>query len=161
MNAPVPELSESTRWQAAIAGAATEIAMYALGFDGAHVGPADLTYSGANQIGAHLPLLGGKGALEVALVGTEENCRRVAAAMLQTTPESLTMAEVADAVGEALNMLGGAVKRRVQANGNELELGLPLFVIGHVQQTDHITIIALPTHFGPIEMYTLVIGRRT
>jgi len=78
--------------------------------------------------------------------------------MLQSAPESLAMPEVADAMGEALNMLGGAIKRRF--NSPDLELGLPLFVVGHVQSTANLAIIALPTHFGPIAMYTLVIGRR-
>jgi len=38
------------------------------------------------------------------------------------------MPEIADAMGEALNMLGGAIKRRF--NSPDLELGLPLFVVG-------------------------------
>lgn len=162
MNSPIPDLSEATRWQAAIAGGATELATCALGFSGAEVLHADSKYNPADKIGAHLPLLGGPRALEIALVGTEASCRRLAAAMLlSTTPETLGMPEIADAVGEALNMLGGAVKRRVRSDGNELELGLPLFVLGHVQTTNSISIIALPTKFGPIEMYTLVIGRRS
>ena len=142
MNSPTPDLSEATRWQAAIAGAAVEIATYALGFSGAEVSPA--TPLDATD-----------------LVGTPDSCRAIAAAMLQTTtPETLTMADIADAVGETLNMLGGAVKRRVQSAGNELELGLPIFMIGHIQRTNHISITALPTKLGPIQMYVLVIGRR-
>ncbi len=158
MNAPVPDLSEAARWQAAIAPSANEIAMYALGFAAAVVSTNDRNYDPKDKIGAHLPLLGGARALELALVGTEQSCRRVAAAMLQTTPDTLDMDQVADAVGEAINMLGGAIKRRFLPS--ELELGLPLFVNGHVQKTGNISIIALPTAFGPIPMYTLVIGRR-
>ena len=159
MNAPIPELSEAARWQAAIAPAANEIAMYSLGFAAAVIGSIDHDYNVRDKMGAHLPLLGGPKALELALVGSEASCKRLAAAMLmEADPAKLEMPEVADAVGEALNMLGGAIKRRF--NAPDLELGLPLFVLGHVQKTNSISIIALPTTFGPIEMCTLVIGRR-
>lgn len=159
MNAPIPELNEAMRWQAAIEPAASEIAQSLLGFERAHVRSVDRDYSPRDKMGAHLPLLGGPKAIELALVGTDVRCRELAAAMLQTTPEKLELPEIADAVGEALNMLGGAIKRRF--NAPELELGLPLFVLGHVQKTSSIAIVALPTSFGPIEMYTLIIGRRS
>jgi len=154
----IPDLRDGAGWRSAVEPAASEIALYALGFSAAKVERPDADYTGKDKIGAHLPLIGGPRALELALVGTEAACRAVAAAMLQSAPESLAMPEVADAVGEALNMLGGAIKRRF--NSPDLELGLPLFVVGHVQATANLAIIALPTHFGPIAMHTLVIGRR-
>ena len=57
----------------------------------------------------------------------------IAAAGVARVSASFTMPEIADAMGEALNMLGGAIKRRF--NSPDLELGLPLFVVGHVQAT--------------------------
>jgi hypothetical protein len=158
MTTSIPDLRDGAGWRAAVEPAASEIALYALGFTAAKVERPDADYSGRDKIGAHLPLLGGPRALELALVGTEAACRAVAGAMLQSAPESLAMPEVADAMGEALNMLGGAIKRRF--NSPDLELGLPLFVLGHVQATASLAILALPTHFGPIAMHTLVIGRR-
>jgi hypothetical protein len=42
----------------------------------------------------------------------------------------------------------------------DLELGLPLFIVGHVASTSHIEVTPLPARFGPIEMFILVISRR-
>jgi CheY-specific phosphatase CheX len=68
-------------------------------------------------------------------------------------------AEVADAVGEIVNMLGGGVKRRLSGE-RELELGLPIFLHGYIQPTEKLSVIALPTRFGPIETMVLIAGQR-
>ena len=157
MTGPGPDLVDLACWHTAIAAAALEIATYALGSCTAEVSAA-VEMDATGLIGAHLPLLGGPHALEIALVGTPDNCRALAAAMLQTTtPESLSVADIADAVGETLNMIGGIVKRRV---GNELEIGLPVVMIGHIRTTERIS-VTVPAKFGTIQMYVQLIGRRS
>lgn len=152
---PAPPIS----WKAAIAGATEEIALYALNFTNSSVGnPVDGEADGL--IGAHIPMLGGPTALELAVVGTRENCRAMAGAILTSPPESLSEADVADAVGEIVNQFAGSVKRRMASEGVDLELGLPLFIVGHVASTRQIEVTRLPAHFGPIEMFVLMISRR-
>ena len=68
-------------------------------------------------------------------------------------------AEVADAVGEIVNMLAGSVKRRMSGD-RDLELGLPIFLHGYIQPTDKLTVVALPTRFGTIETMVLIAGQR-
>lgn len=147
-------------WESAIAGAADEIAQYALNFPDSAVGAAVSPGEADGLVGAHIPMLGGPDTLELALVGTPENCRAIAAAILQSTPSSLSEAETADAVGEIVNMLAGSVKRRMATTGVDLELGLPLFIVGHVASTSHIEVTRLPARFGPVEMFVLMINRR-
>jgi len=149
-----------TSWQSAIAGATHEIATYALNFLDSAVGNAVSPGVVAGLVGAHIPMLGGPSALEIALVGTPEHCRALAAAILQTEPSTLSEAETADAVGEIVNMLAGSVKRRMSSEGVDLELGLPLFIVGHVASTSQIEVTPLPARFGPIDMFVLMISRR-
>jgi CheY-specific phosphatase CheX len=73
---------------------------------------------------------------------------------------ALRDAEVADAIGEIVNMLGGGVKRRMSGHGAELVLGLPIFVHGYIQPSDRLTVTALPTRFGTIETIVLIAGQR-
>jgi hypothetical protein len=158
MKSPIP--FAVSHWHDAIGAAATEIATYALGFDGATVGPPVDPVEVRGLVGPHISLLGGPSALEIALVGTMDDCRRMAAAMLQSDdPAALSEPDVADAVGEALNMFAGSMKRRMASSGVDLELGLPIFVVGHVRPTEHITVTPLQTRFGPIPMFVVVIGR--
>ena len=57
-------------------------------------------------------------------------------------------------------MLAGSVKRRMTGLGAELELGLPIFLHGYIQPTDRLSVIALPTRFGPVETMVLITGQR-
>jgi chemotaxis protein CheX len=61
---------------------------------------------------------------------TEESAVRAARAMVAST--EVAPGEVADAVGELANMIGGNLKGLVQAPSR---LGLPLVVKGHVEPT--------------------------
>lgn len=158
MKSPIP--FAVSHWHAAIAAAATEISTYALGFDGATVGPSVDPMEVRGLVGPHISLLGGPSALDIALVGTMDDCRRMAAAMLQSDdPSGLSEPDVADAVGEILNMFAGSMKRRMASTGVDLELGLPVFVVGHVRPTEQISVTPLQAHFGPIPMFVVVVGR--
>lgn len=149
-----------THWQEAIAQSANEIAMYALGELETRVEhPIAVTHDVSCSAGAHIPLLGGSQPLELAIVSSPDGCEALARAMLGTDGP-LTPAEIADALGELVNMLAGGVKRRLQAHGTELELGLPIFIRGHVEPTDRVSIVALPIDFGPTKTRVLTIGRR-
>jgi CheY-specific phosphatase CheX len=113
------------------------------------------------MVGAHIPLVGAGQAFDLALVASPENCQALSRAILcMKEGAPLRDAEVADAVGEIVNMLGGTVKRRLAGRGSELELGLPLFLHGYIQPTDRLTVIALPTRFDAIDTIVLIAGQR-
>jgi hypothetical protein len=148
-------------WRSAVEGAATEIATRALSLPGATVADPVGPEAAAALIGAHIPMLGSGQAYDLALVSTPAGCQALARAILYMADGApVTDAEVADAVGEIVNMLGGTVKRRIAGLGAELELGLPLFLHGHIQPTERLTVIALPTRFGAIETMVLIAGQR-
>jgi hypothetical protein len=145
------------QWRTALEAAAKEIAAYALSLPSATVGdPVGLEHAVA-MIGAHIPLVGGGQAFDLALVSSPTGCQAILG-LPDTAP--LRDAEVADAVGEIVNMLGGTVKRRLAGIGAELVLGLPLFLHGYIQPTDRLMVLVLPTRFGAIETMVLIAGHR-
>jgi hypothetical protein len=68
----------------------------------------------------------------LALFGTGESCRILGRALLAMDPtEELGPAELADALGEILNMMAGVAKRKMPSDeAKSLQLGLPLFLSG-------------------------------
>lgn len=148
------------QWTDAIAGAANEIATYALGFASATIESGTRAPDPA-LIGAHVALVGHGEAFDLAVVATPGDCAALARAMLASTrTDTLSAAEVADAVGEIANMLAGAVKRRMHRHGADLALGLPVFIRGEVQPSERVTVLAIPARLGPIPTHVLVIGRK-
>jgi hypothetical protein len=157
---PTPPKLTLAHWRAAVEGAAGEIATYALSFGGAVVQDPVSLERAASMIGAHIPLIGGGQAFDLALVASPESCQALSRAILCMAPGApLRDAEVADAVGEIVNMLGGGIKRRLSGHA-ELELGLPIFLHGYIQPTDRLTVIALPTRFGAVDTMVLIAGHR-
>jgi len=97
------------QWRTAVEGAAGEIATYALSLPGVVVhDPVGLECASA-MIGAHIPLIGGGQAFDLALVASGDGCQALSRAILGASPGApLRDAEVADAVGEIVNMLAGS-----------------------------------------------------
>jgi CheY-specific phosphatase CheX len=155
-----PKLTPA-QWRTAVEGAANEIANYALSFSGAVVHePVDLKRA-TSMIGAHIPMIGGGQAFDLALVSSADGCLALSRAILCAGPAApLKDTEVADAVGEIVNMLAGAVKRRLSGQRADLELGLPIFLHGYIQPSDRLAVLALPTQFQTIETMVLIAGQR-
>jgi hypothetical protein len=147
------------QWHAAVEGAAQELATYALSLPGAVVQDPVSSDRASAMIGAHLALVGTSEGYDLALVASPEGCRDLSRAILgMAAGAPLRDAEVADAVGEIVNMLGGTVKRRLSRT--DLVLGLPLFIHGYIEPTDRLSVLALPTRFGAIDAMVLIAGQR-
>lgn len=148
-------------WRTAVEGAAHELATCALSLPGATVlDPVGLDRA-SSLIGAHIPLVGGGQAFDLALVSSPDGCRDLARAILcMADGAPLRDAEVADAVGEIANMLAGSIKRRISGHRADLVLGLPLFIHGYIEPSERLQVIALPTRFGAIETMVLIAGQR-
>ena len=149
------------QWRTAIETAAREVATYALSMSGATIrDPVGLDAT-ATMIGAHIPLVGAGQAFDLALVATPDGCQALSRAILQIGPgPALPAADVADAVGEIVNMLAGSMKRKLSGFGADLTLGLPIFIHGYMQPTNRLSVIAFPTLFGTIPTIVLISGHR-
>jgi hypothetical protein len=158
---PTPSKITLAQWRTAVEGAATEIASYALSFPGAVVQDPVGLERAVSLIGAHIPLVGDHGSYDLALVASPESCKALSRAILCMAPDApVRDAEVADAIGEIVNMLGGGVKRRMSGSGAiDLLLGLPIFLHGYIQPTERMTVTCLPTKLGTIETMVLIAGQ--
>ena len=149
----------SHHWRSALEGAATEIATRALSFPGVVVlDPVSLERSAA-MIGAHIPLIGGGQAFDMALVSSADGCEALSRAVLCVgAGPTIRDIEIVDAIGEIVNMLAGSMKRRLAGHGAHLALGLPIFVRGYLP-SDRLSVISLPIRFGHVDTIVLIVGR--
>lgn len=155
----MPTKITPAQWRTAVEGATNEIATHALSMPGAVVLDPVGPESAVSLIGAHIPMIGGGQAFDLALVASAEGCRALARAILYMAPDApLRDAEFADPVGEIVNMLAGGVKRRIP--GLDLTLGLPLFVHGYIEPTDRLMVTTYPVRFVAIETMVLITGQR-
>ncbi len=125
-------------WQSAVEGGAVDLARDGMGFSQMEVTErTNLIPEG--MPGAFIPLIGPNESVQIGIVSTPEGCRALAQALLQESGLStISSSDVSDAIGEATNILAGFVKRAMQDHVNPLQLGLPLFVNGHLETSDRV-----------------------
>lgn len=91
---------------------------------------------GLESQGAYVPVLSGDHSLHIGVASSEHGCRVLTRALLGMEPDEVVSPEdVHDAVGEIANMVAGGVKNKVVALGIDAQLGLPIFIHGHIAQT--------------------------
>ena len=112
--------------------------------------------------GAYIGLTAPNQAVQVGLVARPEALQAIAKAMLGMAPEDedLPSSDVADAVGELANIFAGAIKQRMLPRVGALGLGLPLFINGHIEPTEKLTIQAVDLQLGSVASSLLVIRER-
>jgi hypothetical protein len=94
------------------------------------VGPVTPAVSGGIESGSCISLTRPERSWNLAVFGTGPAVRSLAGAFFGKAPgEDVTAEEVADALGEILNMVAGVVKRKV-AGARAIQIGLPLFLSG-------------------------------
>jgi len=108
--------------------------------------------------GAYIPLLGEDQSFQLALLSTPAGCADLTRLLLGMAPDDeVSDADVADAVGELVNILAGGVKQRMQPTGGRLQLGLPVFITGDVQPTPHLEVSVVFTRIGGIDVKLMVL----
>lgn len=125
-------------WQSAVEGGAMDLARDGLGLpEVAIIDRTNLIPEG--MPGAFIPLIGPNESVQVGIVSTPEGCRFLALALLREAGLSdIASSDVSDVLGEAVNILAGFVKRAMQDHISPLQLGLPLFVNGHLETSDRV-----------------------
>ena len=143
-------------WVAAMADASTELAL-SLGIDGVELlGWHDVPPTG--MAGAYIPLLGEDQTLQLALLATPEGCADLSRLLLGLEPsDEVADADVADAVGELVNIVAGGVKQRMQDQAGVLRLGLPVFINGYVQRTQQLEIALASARMGDVGVHLMAL----
>jgi Chemotaxis phosphatase CheX len=144
-------------WQAAVEGGVMDLARDGMGFT-------DVELTGrSDQIpeempGAFIPLIAEAESVQVGIVSTPAGCLALARAMLQGGDDlQVSPTDMTDAMSESANILAGFVKRGIHDHLHPVQLGLPLFVNGHLETTDRVR--ALVTHFrlGSVKLAVVVL----
>ena len=145
-------------WVAAMADASTELAL-SLGIDGVEVlGWHDLPPTG--MAGAYIPLLAEDQTLQLALLASPAGCADLSRLLLGMDAEdTVTDADIADAVGELVNIVAGGVKQRMQdaSGAGGLRLGLPVFIHGYVQPTQQLEVSLASVRIGTVDAHLMAL----
>jgi CheY-specific phosphatase CheX len=115
-----------------------------------------------NLHGAYLGLVGPTGAVQIGLASDEGGCQLLAKGLLGMGAEeaALPEAEVADAVCEIVNIVAGAFKSRLRDRASPLQMGLPVFIHGAVQSTEHVAVRVAEVQVGSIPASLLLVHPR-
>lgn len=137
-------------WVEALVQAADELATSALSFDG--IERLGETPGLPDPLeGAFIALVGEDTNVQFGLVGDETTCASLARSLLFMEPEDeLCDEDVADAVNEVANILGGGVKRRMMHRDSTLKLGLPVFIKGTIHSSSHLEAWTVAVNLGPV-----------
>lgn len=122
-------------WQQAAVQVVTAIATDVLAFVSCSE-PVLVSELGLDRQGAYVPILSGDHSLHIGVASSEHGCRVLTRALLGMEPdEAVSPEDVHDAVGEIANMVAGGVKTKLVGLGVDAQLGLPIFIHGHIAQT--------------------------
>lgn len=120
-------------WQQAAVEVASEIIKNVLAFEQCSP-PERIAAIGDGRRGAYVPILSGDYSLHVGIVSDDSGCANLTRALLgMTCDEQVTQDDIHDAVGEIANMVAGGVKTKVTARGTAVQIGLPIFIHGHIE----------------------------
>jgi hypothetical protein len=143
-------------WVAAMADASTELAL-SLGIEGVELlGWHDVPPTG--MAGAYIPLLAEDQTLQLALLASPAGCADLARLLLgMESEEDVSDTDMADAVGELVNIVAGGVKQRLQDATGGLRLGLPVFIHGYVQPTQQLEVSLASARIGEVEAHLMAL----
>jgi hypothetical protein len=143
-------------WVVAMADASGELAA-SLGFDGVEVlGWHDVPPTG--MAGAYIPMLAEDQTLQLALLASPDGCADLSRLLLGMEPEEeVPAADIADAVGELVNIVAGGVKQRLVDSTGGLRLGLPVFIHGYVQPTQQLEVSLASVRIGAVDSYLMAL----
>lgn len=120
-------------WLSAIRDSALDVITTSLGFQDGDISA--MFGAAPNDVpGAYLPIVGSKQSMYVGWTAGERDRQTLARAFLgMSESDELSDGDVADALGELVNILGGGVKRRMLAHVAGLAIGLPFYAGGNMR----------------------------
>ncbi|MBX7148498.1 chemotaxis protein CheX [bacterium] len=97
----------------------------------------------------------------LAVMATKDGCTQMAKALLGMGPDdALSDSEVADAVGEVINIVAGGVKRIMSSSAQSIQLGLPIFMSGKIECGENQEAAVADFKIGTIPIKLLIIARK-
>ena len=147
------------RWIDSVVKATEEVATVSLGC--ASLRRLDRDPTPAAPYGAYLPIIADLEKLHLGLLLSEAGSRTLTRSLLGMEPdeEGPTLEDVADAVGEIVNIFAGVMQRDLVGEVNSFELGLPIFVNGEIVQHQSLSSVRINVGFDDTPAQLVVLGR--
>lgn len=125
-----------TDWRDALIAAANELATTSLGYAEGEILSTSATLPRI-PLGSFVALTGERTSVQIGLAGSQGHCMLLARAMFCMAPEDEDLGDedLADALGEMVNVLAGGVKIRLTGRVETLNIGLPIVVHGAIDVT--------------------------
>ncbi|MCP4679416.1 MAG: chemotaxis protein CheX [Deltaproteobacteria bacterium] len=146
-------------WLDASINASNELATVALGLEGSElIGIRDV---GPEETGsAFIALVGEANSVQIGFSADSDGCRKLAQILLGMEPDDddLEDEDIADAVGEMANILGGQVKTIMAEKAIAVNLGIPIFIHGHVEVSGEMEVAAADVRLGDISATIFVLA---
>lgn len=150
-------------WLDALAASTDELATTTLGFEGCQVEELlpQIPYPPPTA-GAYLAMVGNEQTLQLAIVSDMQGCRLLSGALLGMVgdEDGLGETDIADAMGEIINIVAGGVKTRMAGSDKGFKLGLPMFIDGHVEPVKETEQAAQRVTLGSIRAYLLTLRQK-
>jgi hypothetical protein len=144
-------------WQGAVEAGATDISRDGFNFEGFEVLERCSTIP-EDMPGSFIPLVAPNESVQVGIVSSPEGCEQMARSLMQLQKgDVMSPADMADALAEAANILAGYVKRNMQDFLNPVQLGLPLFVNGHLETSDRMRAAVTKVRMGTVDAALIVL----
>ncbi len=147
-------------WLQTCAAALVEVAT-TMGLHGSVTGVGEGHPSGV--AGSYVSLVSRANAVQIGLVASVDGCRSIAAQLLglEEETEDLADPDMADGVGELVNVLVGVMKTHLQNQDSELALGLPVFLVGEVRSGSSTTSSRVDGQIGGVPCSVLLVMHKT
>jgi CheY-specific phosphatase CheX len=124
------------KWVTACVDSAKELASVALGIDQVAVNDIVAAMPSDQPI-ALIALAGSQSSVQLGISASHEGCQAISKKLLgmELDEPDLESGEVADAMGEAANILAGQVKSLMTSVDSTLNLGIPIFIRGQIDKS--------------------------
>jgi CheY-specific phosphatase CheX len=150
-----------TEWLEYYVEAVNDVAKNALGFDECNLIKTEKEQR-TGLVGSYLALVSDEICLQIGVASGKDDCRELARALLGMSPDDgdISDEEVADAVGEIVNILAGVLKGKVNDRANGIKLGLPIFIDGRIKASDQQQTLIGRVKLGSIPVELLILMHR-
>jgi hypothetical protein len=152
-------------WLDAMWESVKSLAVSTLGFDEDSIAISeDQSVELENQAGSYMALVSVEESVQIGIVSDKAGCMTLSGALLGMEPEEaeeLEDTDIADAMGEVINIVAGLVKTKMVENRPALNLGLPLFLDGHIEPTPNQTVSIMNVRLGEINSQIIVIRKNS
>jgi hypothetical protein len=113
--------------------------------------------------GAFIPFAGEGDAAQIGFAGALRERQLICGALLQMPEEEaleLGSADIADALGEVVNIAAGGIKSRLMSRIGGLALGLPMFINGTIEATDKLETLVADVKMGELSFELVLVRAR-